>query len=92
MINDPRLDDIAMAARLRDGENALMVAGLMLAEEAGEAVQQLRRYLGRARRSATQTDVAEELADVAIVVGVLARLLAVDLGQHIDAKLAEGSR
>lgn len=92
MINDPRLDEIAQSLRHREGDDALLVTGLMLAEEAGEAVQQLRRHLGRARQSATPSEVGAELADVIIVAAVLARLLDVSLADHVDAKLAEGVR
>jgi NTP pyrophosphatase (non-canonical NTP hydrolase) len=92
MIDDSRLDDIARAVLLRENQDAMLVTGLMLAEEAGEAVQRLRRYLGRARRSATAADAGAELADIAIATAVLARLLNVDLAGHIEAKLAEGTR
>jgi len=92
VIDDERLDQIATALRHREGEKAELVTSLMLAEEAGEAVQQLRRHLGHARRPATPSDVGAELADVVIVAAVLARLLDVDLAEHVDAKLAEGVR
>lgn len=36
----------------------------MAADKAGESVQQLRRVLGHARRSATPDDMGAELADV----------------------------
>jgi hypothetical protein len=55
MLDDPRLDQIAQAIRRRDGEAAPLLIGLMLAEEAGESLQQLRRLLGHARRSTLPT-------------------------------------
>jgi NTP pyrophosphatase (non-canonical NTP hydrolase) len=92
VFDDVRLREIADASRERTGGQSLLLAGLLLAEESGEAVQQLRRFLGAARSSATAEDVAAELADVAICVGVLARLLDVDLAQHVAAKLDLGVR
>jgi NTP pyrophosphatase (non-canonical NTP hydrolase) len=70
----------------------LLLAALLLAEETGEAVQQVRRFMGRARKQATALDVAAELADVVISAAILARLLDVDLNRSIDDKLAMGIR
>jgi len=92
MMDDERLDAIAQAIRRRDGDCAATLVGLMLAEEVGEAIQQLRRVLGHARQPAGPEDVGAELADVVISAAVLARLLDVDLSPHIEQKLAEGVR
>jgi len=48
----------------------VLLAALLLAEETGEAVQQVRRLIGNARRSATADDVGAELADVLISAGM----------------------
>lgn len=45
-IGDLRLDAIAAATRQRDGDAAVTLTGLMLADKAGEAIQQLWRLLG----------------------------------------------
>lgn len=58
-----------------------------MAEEAGEAVQKIRRYLGFARSAATAEEVAEEVADVVIATAVTASLLGIDLGHAIERKL-----
>lgn len=92
MLTDTRLDEIALAASERGREHAPLLTGLMLAEETGEAIQKLRRYLGHARQRAAPDDVAAELADVVITAAVLARLLRTDLAQHVADKLAEGVR
>ena len=90
VIADERIEKIAEAARTRSGKSALIETGLMLAEETGEVVQQLRRHVGLARREATAEQVGAELADVAIVVGVLSRLLDLDLDRLVSTKLDEG--
>lgn len=93
LTDDPRLDAIADAHQQRTGPaHDVLLAALLLAEEAGEAVQQVRRLLGHARKQATASDVAAELADVVISAAVLARLLDVDLERAVDAKLALGVR
>jgi len=58
MIDDLRLDAIAAATRQRDGDAAVTLTGLMLAEEAGEAIQQLRRLLDTpaSRRGRTRSE------------------------------------
>jgi NTP pyrophosphatase (non-canonical NTP hydrolase) len=61
-----------------------MRQGLALAEEAGEAVGALRRYLGLARRSGTLTELEDELADVVFT----AYLMAHYLGSDLDAALS----
>jgi NTP pyrophosphatase (non-canonical NTP hydrolase) len=92
MLTDARLDEIAAAVWQRDGDQAPLLIGLMLAEETGESVQQLRRLLGHARQTAEPADVGAELADIVITAAVLARLIGVDLSHHIAAKLDEGVR
>jgi NTP pyrophosphatase (non-canonical NTP hydrolase) len=92
VINDRRIETIAQATRARAGSSAVLETALMLAEESGEAIQQLRRHLGLARRSATVDEVGAELADVAIVACVLSRLLGIDLDQAVSTKLDEGIR
>ncbi|MHB8961262.1 MAG: MazG nucleotide pyrophosphohydrolase domain-containing protein [Candidatus Limnocylindrales bacterium] len=86
------LDAIADAHHERTGDQAVLLAALLLAEEAGEAVQQTRRFMGRARSTATAADVAAELADVLISAAILARLLDVDLEEAMDSKLSLGIR
>lgn len=92
MLDDLRLDAIAVATRQRDGDAAVALTGLMLAEEVGEAIQQLRRLLSYARQPARPDEVGAELADVVIAAAVVARLVGVDVSQHIDQKLGEGVR
>jgi NTP pyrophosphatase (non-canonical NTP hydrolase) len=92
MFGDARLDAIADAHRARTGDEAVLLAALLLAEETGEAVQQTRRFMGRARSTATAADVGAELADVVISAAILARHLDVDLGQAVEAKLSLGIR
>jgi NTP pyrophosphatase (non-canonical NTP hydrolase) len=89
---DPRIAAIADAHEQRTGASSAMIAGLLVAEEAGEAVQQLRRHLGHARRGATADDVGAELADIVISAALLAKLLGTDLAMHVNAKLAIGVR
>ncbi|MGH3882889.1 MAG: hypothetical protein ACRDRC_05730 [Pseudonocardiaceae bacterium] len=64
----------------------LMRQGLAIAEEAGETVGALRRYLGVARRTGTLDDVATELADVVITAYTTAHRLGIDLPAAIDTK------
>lgn len=86
--SDVRLATIAANARSRHGENAAVLNALVMAEEVGEAIQQVRRQQGLARSSATAQDVAEELADVVIATAVTARLLNIDLSHAVDTKLS----
>jgi len=90
--HDQRLDDIVRAHRDRTGEQSVLVGALLLAEETGEAVQQLRRFAGHARSTATPDDVVAELADVVISAVILARLLDVDLDEAVSRKLELGVR
>ena len=92
MFSDARLQAIADAHGARTGDEAVLLAALLLAEETGEAVQQTRRFAGRAPSTATAADVVAELADVVISAAILARLLDVDLGEAVDAKLNLGIR
>lgn len=62
---------------------------LALAEEAGEAVGAMRRYMGMARRVGNIDEVREELADVVITAWVTAAVFDVDLESAIAAKLVK---
>lgn len=58
---------------------------MKLAEESGEAVGAVLRYLNMTRRTGTHSEVAEELADVVICAMTLADALSIDLeGAVID--------
>lgn len=74
------------------GDEAVLVAALLLAEEAGETVQQTRRFMGQGGRSATAEEVGADLSDVVISAAILARLLGVDLSEAVGAKLRLGIR
>lgn len=63
-----------------------MRQGLSLAEEAGEAVGALRRYLGVARRSGTLGELEGELADVVLAAYMLAHYVGSDLDTAILRK------
>lgn len=63
-----------------------MRQGLSLAEEAGEAVGALRRYLGAARRSGTLEELEDELADVVFSAYLLAHYVGSDLDTAITRK------
>lgn len=71
-----------------DGQDARVYQALCLAEEVGEAVQALRRYVGAARQTVPRSVVASEVADVIISAQVLARLIDVDLDAEVSKKLA----
>lgn len=87
MFDDDRLHHIAAELRHRHGDDGLITNALCMAEEMGEAIQQIRRYLGLARSTATLDQVGEEMADVVISTAVTARLMGVDLAAQVDAKL-----
>ncbi len=86
---DPRLATITANVHEREAERAVLSNTLVVAEEAGEAVQKIRRYLGLARSSATEDEVAEELADVVISAAVTAGLMGIDITEAVDAKLTK---
>lgn len=89
MLGDPRLQAIAEKVGCKFGDTAVIAQTLVLAEEAGEAVQQVRRYKGWARQPASRDDLREEFADVFITVAVLALLADVDLAEAVDRKLTK---
>jgi NTP pyrophosphatase (non-canonical NTP hydrolase) len=62
---------------------------LALAEETGELIGAIRRYLGLARRPGTLTDVAHELADVHLTCYLIAHYLGIDLPAAAATKLEE---
>ncbi len=84
---DRRLAEITANARAREADRAVLLNTLVVAEEAGEAVQKIRRYLGLARSTATEEEVAEELADVVISAAVTAGLMGIDIVEAVDTKL-----
>ncbi len=87
MLDDQRIAKIAENVRARNGDLAPVLNALCMAEEMGEAVQQIRRHEGHARRPATCDEVGEEMADVIISTAVTAQLMGIDLGAHVRAKL-----
>ena len=70
-----------------DEHTARLVTTLSIAEEAGELVGAVRRYLGHARRSGDIEDIEQELADIVITAFVMAELFDIDLPAAIDGKL-----
>lgn len=60
--------------------------GLALAEEAGEAVGALRRYLGVARRPGSLEELEGELADVVFTAYIMAHYTSIDLDAAIARK------
>jgi NTP pyrophosphatase (non-canonical NTP hydrolase) len=83
-----QIADNALKARGGDRDTAVLVNALCMAEEMSEAVQEIRRHLGHARRPATLDQVAEEMADVVIATLVTADLLGIDMAAAINHKLA----
>lgn len=69
------------------GKEAILQQALVLAEETGESVKEVRRYLGFARSTSTCGKVGEELADVIIAAAVTADMLNIDLDEAIARKL-----
>lgn len=63
-----------------------MRQGLSLAEEAGETVGALRRYLGIARRPGTLIELEDEMADVIFAAYLLAHYADVDLNAALQRK------
>ena len=74
MLDDNRLDQLTAHHRRRAGDTYVLANARCMAEEMGEAIQQIRRYLGLARSNATVTRSAK-------------RWPGVDLAAHIDARL-----
>lgn len=72
-----------------DERERLMRQGLAIAEEAGEFVGALRRYLGAARRTSTLEEVEAELADLIITSHLAAYYLGIDLDAAISMKAAK---
>jgi NTP pyrophosphatase (non-canonical NTP hydrolase) len=60
--------------------------GLAIAEEAGEAVGALCRYLELSRRTGTLEEIADELADLAISTYIAAHYLGIDLSEAVENK------
>jgi NTP pyrophosphatase (non-canonical NTP hydrolase) len=60
--------------------------GLAIAEEAGETVGALCRYLGLSRRTGTLEEVAEELADLTISCYIAAHYLGINLNEAVENK------
>jgi NTP pyrophosphatase (non-canonical NTP hydrolase) len=94
----PPVDLRQIASRLRrdldanrrpgpGGFNPLDFQALSVAEEAGELVGAYRRWSGRARRTGTIRELADEIADVLIVTAVFADRAGIDLHAAITAKL-----
>lgn len=59
---------------------------LKLGEELGELIQASLAHAGRSRRSATEADVADELADVLAHVLLIAERRGVDLSAALESK------
>jgi NTP pyrophosphatase (non-canonical NTP hydrolase) len=70
------------------GFNPLDFQALGVAEEAGELVGAYRRWSGRARRTGTLRELADEVADVLIVTAVFAERAGIDLDEAIARKVA----
>jgi NTP pyrophosphatase (non-canonical NTP hydrolase) len=87
MFEDERFAAITANHQRREGDNSVITNALCMAEEMGEAIQQIRRYLGHARRGTTLDQVGEEMADIIISTAVTARLMGIDLSAHVHAKL-----
>jgi len=66
---------------------------VILMEEVGELAKAVRKQVGLGFSDTTQTrDVAEELADVQIVLLGLARMLDVDMADVVEQKIAENEK
>ena len=82
------------AIALRLNENGFKPDGgirqaIALVEEAGEFIGAFRRWKGMARRTGTETEVQEELADVIITAFVTAQEFGWDINEIIQDKLGE---
>lgn len=60
--------------------------GLAIAEESGEFVGALSRYLGHSRRTGTLDEVAAELADLEITLHLTAHYLGIDVLAAVENK------
>lgn len=78
---------IAEKVALKFGDHAVMYQAVVVAEECGEALKEVRRYKGHGRTGSTRGLVASELADIVIATDVLARLMDIDLEEEIEFKL-----
>jgi NTP pyrophosphatase (non-canonical NTP hydrolase) len=90
LAGEARLPHAALKANRANGmtdDNALDVAAMCIAEEAGEVVGAYRRWAGKAHRSGPLEDVEHEIADVIFAAAVLAEQLGVNLNQALRAKL-----
>lgn len=67
MIGDLRLDAIAAATRQRDGDAAVTLTGLMLADKAGEAIQQLATAWATPASRRGRTECSERLRRAGLV-------------------------
>lgn len=86
------IDDSMIATcneRLREafpGADLIHERTMKLAEESGEAVGAVLRYLNMTRRTGTLADVAEELADVVVCAATLAEAMGIDLERAVIDK------
>lgn len=81
-----RIVEIARQKWASDTE-VLYVQGLCLGEEVGEAISELRSYLGgSARKSGNLDKLCEELVDGYIVTQVIFEILKEDFGKHLYRK------
>lgn len=66
---------------------------LLLTEEIGELAKAVRKHTGMATDSASETfHIADEIADVFLVLGCLANLLGIDLEDAVRVKEAKNSQ
>lgn len=72
-----------------DNDRAIAWQGIVLAEEVGEFLQELRGYKGHSRHEVdNRSALTAELADVVITPAVMAALLGIDLNEAVNVKLA----
>lgn len=83
------IEKIAERVGLKFGDRAVEIQALVVAEEAGEAIKEIRRYIGAARSGSNRQLVTGELADVIISTEVLAALMSIDLDKAVGDKLHE---
>lgn len=87
LINTKTYDAYLTRDNTHSGDRQAFAQVLCVAEEAGEFVGATRRYLGLARRTGLEEDMAAELADVVIASFTAAAALGIDLEQSIVEKL-----